>query len=124
MASSRALRVPSLLLAVILLAACGGVAGTPQVIVPTAPAISVDITSDSCPSVEITPGTQIIWTNKDNVEHIVRVKRADSDDILVDLGTLGAGESGAYTFVESGAYLYWCSQDQSTPGTITVKPGG
>jgi hypothetical protein len=95
---------------------------TPTLVVPSTSGIGVGITKDdSCPNVLVQPGQQVIWTNQDDYDHIVRDKPAEGKGTF-DSGTLHTGDSFTYTFMNSGSYPYECSEDGSMTGMITVQP--
>ena len=60
----------SFLLLMSTLTACGG-APTPAEPIVTPPAISVQITKDDCPSIEVQTGMQIAWTNLDDIDRVL-----------------------------------------------------
>jgi plastocyanin len=64
----------------------------------------------------VSVGTKVTWTNNDSMDHTVT-----SDDGIFNLGTLGPGQSGSYTFTSSGTYPYHCTIHTSMKGTIIVK---
>jgi len=91
----------------------------------TQPAISLEITGDVCPSVRDLAGTQIAWTNEDNIDRILLIKRSDDNGTLVDSrGTdlFQPGTTFSITLTEPGKYTYYCSKDRTVSGTITVLP--
>jgi plastocyanin len=100
-------------------------ASTPTEPILTPPAIGVQITKDNCPSIEIQAGTQIAWTNLDNVDRVLMIERKDEQGVLVDSGgtdLLQPGTSFSTTLTEPGQYTYYCSKNHTTFGTITVSP--
>jgi hypothetical protein len=91
----------------------------------TPPAISVEITRDDCPSLEVQAGTQIAWTNRDNRDRTLWLERTDENGALSDSGgidLLQPGSTFSTTFMEPGQYTYYCSKDRAAFGTITVLP--
>jgi plastocyanin len=83
----------------------------------------VQITSDYCPSVEIRPGMQIMWTNMDDMEHALIIERTNEQGVVVDGGgtdLLQPGDSFSTSLSETGQYTYYCSKDRTSFGTITV----
>ena len=108
------------LLTLAVLAACGSAEETPP---PgaTVPGISISITNNTCPGVEISLNDQITWTNDDTVEHQIRVEYPDGEK-LVDLGVLQPGDSASFTFTQAGSFSYTCSEDQAYAATINVQP--
>lgn len=119
--------VPLLLVTTFLagiMAACGG---GQQPVVPglTPPAIGVEITTDECPSIEVQAGMQIAWTNLDDVDHVLWLERMDESGALVESGgteLLQPGSTFSITLTEPGQYTYYCSEDRSSSGMITVSP--
>lgn len=111
--------VPILLVMVLmgLLASCQSV---PTLASPSAPGISVGITSDGCPLVEVQVGQQVTWTNQDSRDHIVR-HTPDEGNSQFDSGILGTGDSFAFTFTQPGEYAYACSLNGGAVGVITVQ---
>ena len=112
------------LLVAVGLAACEGgeTVSEPQF---TGQSINVEITKDTCPSVEIQPGMQISWTNKDSIDHTLLIERKDSQGAIVEsMGTdlLQPGSIFTTSLSEPGNYMYYCSADRTEWGTITVLP--
>jgi hypothetical protein len=54
--------------------------------VVTPPAISVTITDEDCPSVEVQPGMQVAWTNGDEAAHVVQSELLADGSRKFDLG--------------------------------------
>ena len=94
---------------------------TPSLATSSVSGISVGITSDTCPNVMVPVGQQVIWTNQDSREHIVRHEPAEGNGQF-DSGTLQPGDSFAFTFPQPGSYIYECSVDGAMTGTVTVQP--
>jgi plastocyanin len=104
--------------------ACSG-AKTSVAPVLTPPAISVEITGDNCPSVEVQVGMQVAWTNRDDIDRTLMFERKDENGTLIDSGgidLLQPGSTFSTTFTEPGQYTYYCSEDRTAFGTITVLP--
>ncbi len=70
--------------------------------------------------VEITTGTEVVWTNQDAAPHTVThgtyVKRGGD----FDSGTLEQGQSFAFTFNRAGTYPYTCLIHPEMVGTVKV----
>jgi plastocyanin len=66
----------------------------------------------------VSPGTKVTWENKDDEPHTatssVKPKRFDS-------GVLDTAQSYSFTFVEPGAYPYFCKLHPHMTGVIVVK---
>jgi plastocyanin len=106
------------------MAACSGTQNSSELLV-TPPAISVQITKDDCPSVEVQAGMQIAWTNQDNADRVLMIERTDEQGAIVDSGgtdLLQPGTTFSITLTEPGQYTYYCSKDRTAFGNITVTP--
>jgi plastocyanin len=121
------MRIFNLLLVSVLLAvlptACGS-APSPAVVL-TPPAISVNISQEYCPSIQIQNGMEIAWTNQDKVDHILWIERVDAQGNRIDAGgtdLLQPGTMFTITLHDPGEYTYYCSADRKSFGTITVTP--
>jgi len=110
------------LILVLSISSCAGQSPVaPQV---TAPAISVQITKDVCPSIEVQAGTQVAWMNLDTVDRAVIIERMDEQGVVISSGgtdLLAPGDSFSTT-LEAGQYAYYCSKDRTIFGMITVSP--
>lgn len=110
---------------VLLLTACQ--VSTPEVApMPglTPPAMIVDITDETCPSVEIESGVTVGWRNTGRRVHTLQSQLLDTGGRLFDSGTLQPGDGFAMTFIDPGIIQYVCSEDGSLKGTITVIKQG
>jgi hypothetical protein len=83
------------------------------------PGTVVGIGRDICPGIEIQVGQEVIWTNQDNREHIVRHKPTEGRSQF-DSGTLQPGDSFSFTFFQAGDYPYVRSADEVYTGLVTV----
>ena len=113
-----------LLFVVLFMTACGSTIPPLEPVV-TPPAISVQITKDYCPSIEIQVGMQIAWTNADNEDRVLLLERKDEQGVLIDSGgtdLLQSGTTFTTTLMDLGQYTYYCSKDHTVFGTITVSP--
>ncbi len=109
-----------ILIAAMLLAACGAKAGpTPAGTMPAAQSGEVNVSIVNFAfdpgSLTITTGTTVTWTNNDTVAH----------DVLADDGTWGSvslakGDTYTYTFTKTGIYSYHCGVHPTMKATITV----
>lgn len=109
---------------VLFMTACGSTRPLSEPVV-TPPAISVQITKDYCPSLEIQTGMQIAWTNADNANRVLWLERKDEQGTLIDSGgtdLLQPGTTFTITLVDPGQYIYYCSKDRTAFGAITVSP--
>ena len=101
-----------------LLAACQS---TFPLVTATVPGVSAGITNDVCPNLIISLGEQVIWTNQDTREHIIRHKPSNGNSQF-DSGLLQPGDSFAFSFSQTGNYTYECSTNESVMGTVLVQP--
>jgi plastocyanin len=108
------------LLATVSLTACRNATPVPPE-GASAPGISVTITGSTCPSVTITVGDQVTWTNQDKQGHLIRIEPSVGE-LVFDSGELKPGDSASFTFPQAGNYSYVCSEDQDSTGLITVQP--
>ena len=109
---------------VLFITACGSTRPPSEPVV-TPPAISVQITKDYCPSLEIKAGMQIAWTNAENEDHVLWLEHKDEQGVLIDSGGtdfLKPGTTFTITLKDPGKYIYYCSKDRTAFGTITVSP--
>jgi plastocyanin len=68
-------------------------------------------------TLNIAPGTTVVWTNNDSVPHNVTSDSFSS-------ATLSQGDTYAYTFNTAGSYIYQSTFDPSMKGYVTVNAGG
>ncbi|MEJ2353127.1 MAG: cupredoxin domain-containing protein [Anaerolineales bacterium] len=87
----------------------------------SAPGISVTITGSTCPSVIVTVGDQVTWTNQDNQDHLIRIESSEGE-VVAAFGELKPGDTASFTFPQAGNYSYSCSANQDSTGIITVQP--
>jgi plastocyanin len=113
-----------LFLIAVFMSACVGQKSTQDPVV-NSPSIGVQITKDLCPSIEVQSGMQVEWTNIGNEDRALLLERKDENGNLVDFGgtdLLQPGSSFSITLIESGEYIYYCSIDHTSYGSITVSP--
>jgi hypothetical protein len=88
---------------------------------PSTPGMSVIITRTSCPTLIVSAGMTVSWTNRDRQTHMVH-SESSSNGVHFDSGTLQPGESFTFNFPQPGSYTYRCGLDELPKGTITVQP--
>jgi plastocyanin len=64
----------------------------------------------------VSPGTKVIWTNRDGFQHTTT-----SDRGLWDSGPINSGASFARLFKKVGTFTYHCTIHPFMHGTITVS---
>ena len=67
-------------------------------------------------SLTIQAGDSVVWINEDSAPHT-----ASADNGEFDTDRLAEGESGSYTFTNTGDYSYICSIHPSMKGLIIVQ---
>ncbi len=85
---------------------------------PTPAQANVDISGFAYvpPTLTVSVGTTVTWTNKDSVSHTVT-----SNDNLFNSGTLATGATFEYTFNQKGIFDYHCSIHPYMTGKIIVE---
>ena len=107
------------------LSACGqqNIPQQPDIFL-TPPAISVTITRENCPSMELQLDMIAAWTNGDTVPLSIRIDQFDENGKVTDIGRseIGPGDVFETKFYYTGTYRYYCSEEnKDVYGTITVK---
>ena len=92
--------------------------GTVQASTPSSQTVSVDIASFafSQTSLTVSPGTTVVWTNKDSAPHTVT-----SDSGAFDSGSLSQGQTFSKTFNDAGTFAYHCTFHGAMKATVTVQ---
>jgi plastocyanin len=67
------------------------------------------------PSLTISVGTTVKWTNEDSAQHT-----ATADDGSFDSGQLSKGQSFTFTFTKEGTFTYKCADHANMKATIIV----
>lgn len=67
-------------------------------------------------SLSVSVGTNVTWTNMDNVDHQIK-----SDTGLFESNPFSNGQTYTYQFTTAGTYSYTCLIHPSMHGTIIVK---
>ena len=64
----------------------------------------------------VSPGAEVMWTNKDGVSHTVT-----ASDKNFDSGALGNGKTFKQKFAKAGTFDYACAIHPSMKGKVVVK---
>ena len=99
--------------------AAGGAVVTPAASTPAATdAVAVEIRDFAFGPAEATvaPGTEVRWTNADDVDHSVV-----AEDGTFASANLDEGATFPFTFTEPGTYPYACGIHDSMHGTVVVE---
>jgi len=116
----------SVLVTIALLAAACGTASTPVASptttqAPSNPAsggtqeVKIANFAFDPPSLTISVGTTVKWTNEDSAQHT-----ATADDGSFDSGQLRKGQSFTFTFTKEGTFTYICADHAKMKATIIV----
>ncbi len=89
---------------------------SPEVSNSTGTGILIEGFAFSVPTLSISAGDTVTWTNNDTVPHT-----ATADDGSFDTGSISAGESASITFDTPGTYTYKCAFHPGMTGTIVVN---
>jgi plastocyanin len=71
-------------------------------------------------TITVAPGTTVIWTNKDNVDHTV----TSDTGAWPDSGSLATNQTFSHTFAKAGTFAYHCSIHPSMTARVNVGSGG
>jgi plastocyanin len=78
--------------------------------------VKVDNFSFSPQTITISPGTTVIWTNRDDIPHTVV-----SDDKVFKSKVLDTDEKFSFTFDKAGNFPYFCSVHPKMTGKVIVQ---
>jgi plastocyanin len=113
----RSFRTTFILLALISAFAGAGTVG--EIMVAAAPdmkEVKIDNFSFTPPELSVPVGTQIRWTNRDDIPHTVT-----TDDKTIKSKVMDTDEQFTYTFDKPGTYKYFCSIHPKMTGTVVVQ---
>ena len=85
---------------------------------PGATNVKIDNFSFTPPTLTVTAGTTVTWTNGDDIPHMV-VSADDPKEFKSKV--IDTDEKFSYTFAKPGTYPYFCSIHPKMTGTIVVK---
>jgi plastocyanin len=87
----------------------------------TAPVVTVKLFQYQPPTLTVTQGTRVVWTNEDEILHTVTGLAGAAGARAIE-GTLdGKGASTARTFTERGVFPYVCERHPHMRGEIRVE---
>jgi plastocyanin len=97
-----------------------GADATPNPAMPASAPVNVVIEDYSfkAPSITVSAGTEIDWTNKDDDPHTVT-----ADDGSFDSKGLGQGDVYKHVFTTPGRYPYHCAAHPFMKGVVIVTGG-
>ena len=70
---------------------------------------------------EVQPGTTVVWTNQDDIDHSVTHGTPPAAGPAFDSGLFGKGRSFSFAFTEPGEYSYFCLRHNSMVGVVRVS---
>lgn len=73
-------------------------------------------------TLEINVGTTVVWTNEDDVTHIVASGTPEKPAGLFNGPLRGKGTRFAFTFSKAGTFPYFCDRHPMMRGQVVVKP--
>src|SRR5262245_39586628 len=79
--------------------------------------VAIDNFSCSPKELSVAAGTTVVWTNHDDVPHVV----ASADDQFKKSAALDTDESFSHTFTTAGTFTYFCSIHPHMTGKVIVK---
>ena len=94
---------------------------TTQAAVPAAPSgasaeVKIDNFSFTPATITVPVGTQVTWTNRDDIPHTIV-----TEDKTIKSKALDTDEKFSTTFDKPGTYSYFCSIHPTMKGTIVVQ---
>jgi amicyanin len=97
--------------------------GTPQLGAnpqqqPASAEVKIDNFSFAPPTLTVTVGTTVTWTNRDDIPHTVV---STDDPKAFKSKVLDTDEKFSYTFTKAGTYSYFCSVHPKMTGSVVVK---
>ena len=101
-------------------AATSSTTNTPS---PVAAVVNVQITNFAYdpPVVTVPPGTTVLWTNKDSINHTVSSGTPSKPAGIFGGKLATEGSTYSYKFDTPGEYPYYCDFHPSMSGTVIVK---
>jgi amicyanin len=80
------------------------------------PNVKIDNFSFGPPTLNVTAGTTVTWTNRDDIPHTVVSTEGAFKSKAVD-----TDEKFSYTFAKPGTYAYFCSIHPKMTGKVVVQ---
>jgi plastocyanin len=71
---------------------------------------------------EVPVGTEVVWVNRDAIEHTVTSGVPDSADGRFAGRLSASGATFSHTFDRAGTHRYFCNRHRSMRGEIRVAP--
>ncbi len=122
------IRIVPLVLLAISLAACASLTATPTG--ARTVAVTIERFQFLPATLDVTAGTTVVWTNKDDILHTVTSGTtsqsglgayASSPDGLINGPMDGAATQFRFTFERPGTYAYFCDRHRHMTATVVVR---
>jgi plastocyanin len=110
------LAAPIAVVAVLLVAGADSFRVNAQQAAAASAEVKIDNFSFGPPSITVSAGTTVTWTNRDDIPHTVV-----SDDKVFRSKVLDTDEKFSYTFPKPGTYPYFCSVHPKMTGKVIVQ---
>jgi len=85
------------------------------------PAVTVRLFQFKPVPLEVNAGTQVTWTNQDDILHTVTSGMPERRDGRFEAPLDGKESTYRFTFQQPGTYPYFCDRHQSMRGEIIVR---
>jgi plastocyanin len=91
----------------------------PAAAAPANAAVAIDNFAFTTPTITVTAGTTITWTNRDDIPHTVTA--SDGPPPSFRSHPLDTGDHYDMLFAKPGTYQYFCSLHPKMRGTVIVR---
>ena len=78
-------------------------------------AVTIDNFTFTPQTLTVPKGTTVIWTNRDDIPHVVLLTAAKARSPVLD-----TGESYSFTFAQPGTFAYYCALHPHMQGSVVV----
>jgi len=104
-------------------ATSAGGGGETTVVMPLGSSAATSGAGYEPPTVTVSPGSSVIWDNRDNALHTATSGESPTPDGKFDSGLIGANQPSKPVTMptEPGDYKYFCTLHPFLVGTITVQ---
>ena len=104
-------------------ATSAGGGGETTVVMPLGSSAATSGAGYEPPTVTVSPGSSVIWDNRDNALHTATSGESPTPDGKFDSGLIGANQASKPVTMpaEPGEYKYFCTLHPFLVGTITVQ---
>ena len=82
------------------------------------PNVNIDNFTFAPGELTVAPGTEVTWTNRDDIPHTVTDA---AEQKAFKSAPLDTGNTFSYVFAKTGTYHYFCSLHPRMQGTVVVK---